>query len=207
MSLRLAVTLLTACLGGQRLESESLSCLCCLSMWIKALLVTMRFLETQIGSCRIWSDWKCSGLLPLVLLALSGPEEALWWFLSQLRHFFLWNLWKSTGRISPSSLRTKITLSSLADTFTITYTDMAMSQHFYCGQDCTQECAWPCIRWMLPLAVLAWETFGASCSAPPQVASEEKGKSDKCLGGRELKINLGCHQVYPWCISTPPPWW
>ena len=22
----------------------------------------------------------------------------------------------------------------------------------------------------------------------------------------ELEINLGCHQVYPWCISTPPQW-
>ena len=89
MSLRLEVTLLTACLRGQRLESESLSCLCCLSVWIKALLVTMIFLETQIGSCRIRSDWKCGGLLPLVLLALSGPEEALWWFLSQLRYSFV----------------------------------------------------------------------------------------------------------------------
>ena len=24
------------------------------------------------------------------------------------------------------------------------------------------------------------------------------GKSKKGLGGKELKINLGCHQVYPW---------
>ena len=87
MSLRLEVTLLAACLRGQRPESESLSWLCCLSMWIKALLVTMRFLETQIGSSWIWSDWKCSGLLPLVVLALSGPEEALWWVLSQLLRY------------------------------------------------------------------------------------------------------------------------
>ena len=55
-----------------------------LSMWIEALLVTMWFLRTQIGNCRIWSDWKCNVLLPLVVLALSGPEEALWWLLSQL---------------------------------------------------------------------------------------------------------------------------
>ena len=27
-------------------------------------------------------------------------------------------------------------------------------------------------------------------SAPPQVASEEKGKSNKCLGVKKLKINL-----------------
>ena len=40
--------------------------------------------RTQIGNCRIWSDWKCDGLLPLVALALSGPEEALQWLLFQL---------------------------------------------------------------------------------------------------------------------------
>ena len=56
-------------------------------MWIKALLATTRFLRTQIGNCRIWSDWKCKGFLPLVALALSGPEEALWWLLSQLLRY------------------------------------------------------------------------------------------------------------------------
>ena len=24
--------------------------------------------------------------------------------------------------------------------------------------------------------------------------------------GEELDINLGCHQVYRWCISIPPQW-
>ena len=31
-------------------------------------------------------------------------------------------------------------------------------------------------------------------------------KSKKGRGGMELEVNLGCHQVYPWCISTLP-WW
>ena len=43
-------------------------------------------------------------------------------------------------------------------------------------------------------------------SAPPQVASEEKGKSNKGLGGKKLEINLGCCQLYTWCISTLPQW-
>ena len=47
----------------------------------------MSFLRTQIRNCRIWSDWKYSGLLPLVVLALSGPEEALQWLLSQLLRY------------------------------------------------------------------------------------------------------------------------
>ena len=56
MFLRLEVTLLAACLRGQWPESESLSWLCLLSIWIEALLMTMRFLRTQIGNCRICSD-------------------------------------------------------------------------------------------------------------------------------------------------------
>ena len=46
----------------------------------------------KLGSCssrsisevKGYSDWKCNGLLPLVTLALSGPEEAFQWLLSQL---------------------------------------------------------------------------------------------------------------------------
>ena len=36
--------------------------------------------------------------------------------------------------------------------------------------------------------------------------SREKDKSNKDLSGKKLEINLGCHHVYPWCISTPPQW-
>ena len=46
----------------------------------------------KLGSCssrsvsevKGYSDWKCNGLLPLATLALSGPEEAFQWLLSQL---------------------------------------------------------------------------------------------------------------------------
>ena len=62
-SLRREVVLLAACLRGQPPESESLHWLCLHSMWTEALLVNRRFLKTQIGNCRIWSDWKCNGLL------------------------------------------------------------------------------------------------------------------------------------------------
>ena len=84
-SLRLEVPLSATCLRFQR--SETLSQLCLLSMWTAALLATMGFLRTQMGNCRIWSDWKYSGLLPLVALALSGPEEALMWLMSQLPRY------------------------------------------------------------------------------------------------------------------------
>ena len=57
-SLKLEAILLAACLRAQGPKSKSLSLLCLWSMWVAALLVTMRFLKTQIGNCRIWSDWK-----------------------------------------------------------------------------------------------------------------------------------------------------
>ena len=55
MSLRLEVAacLLAACLWGQQPESTSLPWLCLGSMWIEALLVTMRFVRTQIRNPRI----------------------------------------------------------------------------------------------------------------------------------------------------------
>ena len=77
MSLRLEVALLAACLRGQRPESESLSQLCLWSIWT----------NSQVGNPRIWSDWKGNGLLPLVTLDLSRPEEALQWILSLLLRY------------------------------------------------------------------------------------------------------------------------
>ena len=68
-----------------------------------------------------------------------------------------------------------------------------MTHRFYCGQDCTQECAQGCERWRLPLGVLAWETFWENYSGPTQVASEKRANlSNKGRGGKELEINLGC---------------
>ena len=62
-SLRLEVHVLAACFKGQQPKSESLSWLCFWSVWIQALLVTMRFLSKS----RTWLSnfhftLKCNGL-------------------------------------------------------------------------------------------------------------------------------------------------
>ena len=31
-------------------------------------------------------------------------------------------------------------------------------------------------------------------------------RGSKGFNGEELDISLGCHQIYPWFISTPPQW-
>ena len=141
-------------------------------MRTEALLVAMRFLRTQIGNCRIWSDWKYSGPLPLVALALSGPEEALWWLLSQLlRYFFgeicgneleglallawgqksLFPLWPTLHHLFCYTGMVTLRRDILVAVY------LFMIHGFSCSQDCTQECAWAHVRRMLPLGVLAWE--------------------------------------------------
>ena len=186
------------CLPQGPLMWKWVSRLCLRSMWTEGLLVTMRFLRTQMGNGRIWSDWKCNGLLHLVVLLMDQRRLSGSFCLNSL-DIFLWNLWKWTGRTGPRSLRTKITFSSLANPSAITYIGVVtlrrdilaavypfMTHHFYHGQDYTQECAQTNIRWMLPLLVLAWETFWENYSGPPRVASKEKGKSKKGLRGMQL---------------------
>ena len=126
-------------------------------------VATVRFLRTQIGNSRIWSDWKCDGL-HLVRLALSGPEEVLQWLLSQLLRY-------SFCVICGNELEG---LALIAQ----------------------QKSLFP--RWL----ALHHLFFFLS----PRVASEEEQKSCKGINSEELDINLGCHQDYPRCISTPP-WW
>ena len=124
----------------------------------------------------------------------------------------------------PSTLRTEVTFSSLADPpVPLLLSHILVRRHL-------EETAWiSCSSLYDPKLVLcsglysetctrtwnmdaspgrrAWETLQKSYSAPPQVAPEGERKSDKGLHGEELDITLGCHQVYPWCISNPPWWW
>ena len=168
--LRLEVTLLAACLRGQWPESESLSWLCLLSIWIEALLVITRVLRMQIGNCKIRSDWKWYGLL-LVVLALSRPEEALWWFLSQLfRYFFLWNQWERTGRVGPSSLRTKTTFSSLANPLPSLFL-------YWCGND--------------SLLLLRSGLYSAMCTGTLEMDDSPSSTSLGKIWGKLLCYTLG----------------
>ena len=41
-------------------------------------------LVKSICQAKSYSYWKYSRILPVIKLALGGPENALWWFLSQL---------------------------------------------------------------------------------------------------------------------------
>ena len=60
-----------------------------------------------------------------------------------------------------------------------------MIHGFSCSQDCTQECTQAHVRWKLP-PVVPWKIFWESYSALPQVTLEQKGISNKGLGGKEL---------------------
>ena len=210
-SLRLEVTLLAACLRGQRPENESLSRLCLLSMWTEAPLVTMRFLRTQIGDCRIWSDWKCNGLLPLVALALSRPEKALWWLLSQLPiHSFCvicGNELEGLALVTwQQSLFPRWPSLHNCFCFHVYWRGGTQKGHLGCCSSLYNSplllrsglCSGMYVGTRNTDASPRSPSLGnilGNYSAPPRVASEKKDKLNKGRFGMELEINLGCHQV------------
>ena len=77
-----------------------------------------------------------------------------------------------------------------------------MTYHFRCGLGYAQECAQAYRRTLPPSSLSLGDILEGYC-APPQVAPEKMGKSGQSFNGEELDISLGCHQVYPWCITTP----
>ena len=199
MSLRLLV----ACLRGQWPENE-LSWLCLLSMWIEALLVTMRLLKTQIRNCRIWSDWKCNGH-PLVVLALGRPEKAPWWLLSQLlTYFFCERCGNELYKLALVAWGQK----SLFPRWP-TLHNFFCYHIYWCGD--TQKGHLGCClslydsplllqsglysgmcigTWKMDASPSSTSLGGIpkSYSMPPQVESAEKGKSNKSLGGGTKSI-------------------
>ena len=150
------------------------------------------------------------------MLALSGPEEALQWLLSQpLRYSFC--------GICGNELEGLALITQGQKSF---FPHWPVLHHFFyyhlywCGdaqkdhngfyvcnsltvvKNILRVLHRHCWRRMLSLTVLAWEAFQKVTLIAPQVASE----ASKVLMVRHWTLALGCHQVYPWCTSTRP-WW
>ena len=116
----------------------------------------------------------------------------------------------------PSSLRTKLTFSLLANPFAITYTGMVTTQKGHLGC-CLSLYDSPFLLWSELYSGMFTGTcsVGASpsspslggipksCSVPSQVASGEKGKSNKGLGGMELS-QFGIPSGLPLVHLHPP---
>ena len=168
----------------------------------------------SISEVKGYSDWKCNGLLPLVILVFSGLE-AFQWLLSQLLRY-------SFGGICGNEME------GLA---LITWRQKSLFPHwpalhhlFYyhlyrCGD------GWKEYLGFMFIAVLLWSgIYSGSCTGTQvtnvslsglSLGAIPEGYSDCTLGdirgnqgfnGEELDISLGCHQVYPWYISTLPQW-
>ena len=104
-------------------------------------------------------------------------------------------------------MRTKITFSSLAN-------PPPPLLLFWCGD--TQKGHLGCCSslydslFLLQSGLHSGMCMGA-CETDTSPSSPSSGnilgnysdKSNKGCGGTELEINLGYHQIYPWCISTP----
>ena len=183
-------------------------------MWIEALLVTMRFLRTKIGNFRIWSDWKWNGFLLLVVLALSRPKKARE-LVSQLPRWSFCGICELEGLVlvtwgQKSLFPCRPTLHNPFCSH-IYWCGDTQKRHlwFFCSSLCNSMVLL-CSGLYLGMCI-GTRNMDASPSRPSRKllsytlgGIREKGKSNKSLGGKELKINLVCHQVYPLCISTPP---
>ena len=60
---------------------------CLASLGIENLEARWSSSSKSISEVKGYSDWKYNEFLPLVKLALSGPEEAFQWLLSQLLRY------------------------------------------------------------------------------------------------------------------------
>ena len=127
-----------------------------------------------------YSHWNYKGLFPstLVTVPLSGPKATL---------ILVW--WHLGGSY--------IGVVRLGRKFSV-----LCSYQSYCGQEFTQSRSLA-LRWR--------ECFPQQFS----LGGILEGYSDCTLGGIrgkqgfngvELDVSQGCHQVYPWCISTPSRW-
>ena len=70
------------------------------SLGIKSSEARWSSSSKSISEVKGYSDRKYSGLLPLVKLALSGPEEALLWLLSQLLRYPFCGICRNTGVVT-----------------------------------------------------------------------------------------------------------
>ena len=129
--------------------SESLLQLWLQSIWMKALLASMRFVRTQVRNPSLGVQWA------LVVLALSGLNKAL-------------------------QLPTNVT----------------MIHHFYCMVRTVLRK----VNGHMEDGYFPWQYWLGKHSRKLLCQIKQS------CGGMELEINSGCHQVYPWCISTLPQW-
>ena len=168
----------------------------------------------SISEVKGYSDWKYNEFLPLVTLALSGPEEALQWLLSQLLRYSFCGICGNE-------------LEGLA---LITRGQKSLFPHWpalhhlscYCLYCCGD--AWKEHLGYMFIPVLLWSgIYSGSCTGTQVMNVSPSGLSlgailegnsdctpggirDQGFNGEELDISLRCHQVYPWCISILPRW-
>ena len=121
------------------------------SLGVQSLEARWSSSSKSISEVKGYSDWKCNGLLPLVTLALSGPEEAFQWLLSQLfRYSFCricGNELEGLALITRGQNHLFLAGQPFPISLAIAYTGVVMlgrsilvlcSYQSYCGQEYTQ---------------------------------------------------------------------
>ena len=111
-------------------------------------------------------------------------------------------------------MRTKITFSSLAS-----LSPYPLLSLYWCGDTWKEHLGFMFILVLLwsgiysglctGTQVMNVSPSGLSLGGIPESYSDCTSGSirgNQGFNGEELDISLGCHQVYPWCISTPFQW-
>lgn len=184
----------------------------------------MRFPRTQFRNPRTWPYWKCNRLFPSVELALSGPENALQWLLSQSLRYSFWKIYGDELQgLALIAQGQKITFSSLGiPLLSLVLSHILVWWHsegifwVFCSAPYNllpllQLGIWSGVctstqKMDVSPSDLSVRSILEACAAPLSVGLEEKGKSRKGLDSKELNINLVCHQLYTQCNAILP-WW
>ena len=150
------------------------------TLGVASLEATWSSSSNGISQVKGYSDRKQRRLLPLVTLALSGPEETLQWLLSQLLRY---SSCRICGNTDVVMLRRNIC------TGLIVVRNILRIVHRHSGGKCFPQ--WSFLG--RHSTRLLWLHLGGI-------------RSKQGFNGEELDNSLGCHQVYPWCISTLTQW-
>ena len=178
---------------------------CLVSLGVESSEARWSSSSKRISEVEGYSDWKCNGLLPLLMLAHSGPEEAFQQLLSLLLRYSVCGIcWNELEGLALSSFPHWPALHLLY-----------CYRLYWCGNAWKEQLSFMSVLLFLwsgiysgsctGTQVMNVSPSGLSLGGIPEVYSDctpggIRGKQG--FNGEGLDISLGCHQV---CPGASPP--
>ena len=183
------------------------------SLGLKSLKARWSSSSKNIFQVKGYSDRNYSELLTLVTLALSGPERLSSNFCHNCSDILSVESVGMNWRTGPNNSRTKISFSSLASPspsllllLILVWWCLKGTYQFYIhtGLIVVRNILRVMQRQEMNVSPTGLSSGGILEGYSHRILGDIRGNQG--FNGEELDISLGCHQVYPWCISTPPQW-